>query len=58
MMNYRNTKTGEIVRTTGKVKGKNWEPIQEPPEAPPEAPPVEHHEDDSASVKPSRKGKK
>ena len=28
---YRNRKTGEIVTTTNRVSGKNWEPIEDNP---------------------------
>lgn len=27
---YRNVKTGEVIKTTNKVSGKNWEPVQAP----------------------------
>lgn len=62
---YRNRKTGEVVTTSNRVGGKNWEPIEDdhvmPPEddfkeeteEEPQAAPVE-----KPAAKSSRKGKK
>ena len=33
---YRNRKTGEIVTTSNRVGGKNWEPVEDDPVMPPE----------------------
>ena len=33
---YRNRKTGEVITTTNRIGGKNWEPIEEDPVLPPE----------------------
>lgn len=46
MNQYRNVKSGMVIKTTGKVTGKNWEPVEEaklPPveDTPAEDPPVE-----------------
>lgn len=55
MYRYRNKKTGEIITTTNRVGGKNWEPVEEPSaaEAPAQEAPAEE-----APAKTGRKGKK
>lgn len=37
-MVYKNTKTGQVVKTTGRVSGKDWELVEKPKAAPAEAP--------------------
>lgn len=34
-MTYRNVKTGEIITTSTKATGRNWEPVEEQPQMPP-----------------------
>lgn len=38
---YRNVKTNEIITTTNRVAGKNWEPVEEAKLPPVEDPPAE-----------------
>lgn len=64
---YRNRKTGEIVTTTNKVSGKNWEPVEETPAMIPEEETAEspaseeeavEHPAEKPAAKSTRKGKK
>lgn len=41
MNQYRNVKSGMVIKTTGKVTGKNWEPVEEAKLPPVEDPPAE-----------------
>lgn len=38
-MVYKNTRTGMVIQTTGKVTGKDWKPVEEKKPAPPKSDP-------------------
>lgn len=70
-MNYRNVKTGAVIKTTGKVIGKNWEPVEDTrssvddlhdddivDDIPDIEPAAEELPDEKPAAKTARKGKK